>query len=54
MRRSAISICTTRFTAWAGPGTAHYVPPGFGLLDRTEWLLEMIAQFLDAQMPEGS
>lgn len=36
------------------PGTTHYVPPGFGLLDRTEWLLAMIAPFLDAPMPEGS
>lgn len=25
------------------PGTTHFVPPGFGLLDRTEWLLSMIA-----------
>jgi pimeloyl-ACP methyl ester carboxylesterase len=36
------------------PGTAHYVPPGFGLLDRTEWLLAMIAPFLDAPMSERS
>jgi pimeloyl-ACP methyl ester carboxylesterase len=36
------------------PGTAHFVPPGFGLLDRTEWLLAMITPFLDAPMPEGS
>jgi hypothetical protein len=35
------------------PGTAHYVPPGFGPLDRTEWLLAMIAPFLDAPMPES-
>ena len=35
------------------PGTTHYVPPGFGLLDRTEWLVAMIAPFLDAPMPES-
>jgi pimeloyl-ACP methyl ester carboxylesterase len=35
------------------PGTAHFAPPGFGLLDRTEWLLAMIPPFLDAPMPEG-
>jgi pimeloyl-ACP methyl ester carboxylesterase len=34
------------------PGTAHFVPPGFGLLDRAEWLLSMIPPFLDAPMPE--
>jgi pimeloyl-ACP methyl ester carboxylesterase len=36
------------------PGTAHFVPPGFGLLDRAEWLLAMIPQFLDAPPPETS
>jgi pimeloyl-ACP methyl ester carboxylesterase len=30
------------------PGTAHFVPPGFGLLDRSDWLLAMIPPFLDA------
>jgi pimeloyl-ACP methyl ester carboxylesterase len=35
------------------PGTAHFVPPGLGLLDRAEWLLELIPPFLDAPMPEG-
>ncbi|MGH2839417.1 MAG: alpha/beta fold hydrolase [Solirubrobacteraceae bacterium] len=35
------------------PGTAHFVPPGFGLLDRAEWLLAMIPPFLDAPMPDG-
>lgn len=30
------------------PGTSHFVPPGFGLLDRAEWLLAMIPPFLDA------
>jgi pimeloyl-ACP methyl ester carboxylesterase len=29
------------------PCTTHYVPPGFGLLDRHEWLLAMIPPFLD-------
>jgi pimeloyl-ACP methyl ester carboxylesterase len=32
------------------PGTAHFVPPGFGLLDRTDWLLAMIPPFLDRPM----
>jgi hypothetical protein len=30
------------------PGTAHYIPPGSGLLDRSEWLLAMLTPFLDA------
>jgi pimeloyl-ACP methyl ester carboxylesterase len=30
------------------PGTSHFVPPGFGLLDRADWLLAMIPPFLDA------
>ena len=30
------------------PGTAHFMPPGIGMLDRTEWLLAMIPTFLDA------
>jgi pimeloyl-ACP methyl ester carboxylesterase len=30
------------------PGTAHFVPPGFGLLDRAPWLLAMILPFLDS------
>ncbi|HTN24908.1 MAG TPA: alpha/beta fold hydrolase [Solirubrobacteraceae bacterium] len=34
------------------PATAHFVPPGFGLLDRAEWLLAMITPFLDAPLPE--
>jgi pimeloyl-ACP methyl ester carboxylesterase len=29
------------------PGTAHFVPPGFGLLDRSDWLLAMIPPFLN-------
>ena len=36
------------------PGTAHFVPPGFGLLDRAEWLLTMIPPFLDAPPPQDS
>jgi pimeloyl-ACP methyl ester carboxylesterase len=36
------------------PGTAHYVPPGSGLLDRSEWLLAMLPQFLDASEAEDS
>jgi pimeloyl-ACP methyl ester carboxylesterase len=36
------------------PGTTHFVPPGFGLLDRSEWLLAMIGPFLDAPTPEDS
>jgi pimeloyl-ACP methyl ester carboxylesterase len=33
------------------PGTSHFVPPGFGLLDRADWLLQMVPPFLDADMP---
>jgi pimeloyl-ACP methyl ester carboxylesterase len=36
------------------PGTAHFVPPGFGLLDRAEWLLAMIPPFLDGPLPQDS
>jgi pimeloyl-ACP methyl ester carboxylesterase len=36
------------------PGTSHFVPPGSGLLDRTEWLLAMIPPFLDASELENS
>jgi pimeloyl-ACP methyl ester carboxylesterase len=36
------------------PGTAHYVPPGSGLLDRSEWLLAMLPPFLDSSKPEDS
>jgi pimeloyl-ACP methyl ester carboxylesterase len=35
------------------PGTTHFVPPGSGILDRAEWLLPMIGEFLDAPMPEA-
>jgi pimeloyl-ACP methyl ester carboxylesterase len=34
------------------PGTTHFMPPGCGLLDRTDWLLAMIPPFLDAPGPE--
>jgi len=34
------------------PGTTHFMPPGAGVLDRTDWLLAMIGRFLDAPMPE--
>jgi pimeloyl-ACP methyl ester carboxylesterase len=34
------------------PGTAHFVPPGSGLMDRTDWLVSMIGPFLDAPIPE--
>src|ERR687885_1534300 len=30
------------------PGTTHFVPPGFGVLDRADWLAPMISAFLDA------
>jgi pimeloyl-ACP methyl ester carboxylesterase len=33
------------------PGTSHFVPPGHGVLDRAEWLLAMIAPFLDPPAP---
>jgi pimeloyl-ACP methyl ester carboxylesterase len=34
------------------PGTTHFIPPGSGMLDRADWLLSMIPQFLDAPVPE--
>jgi pimeloyl-ACP methyl ester carboxylesterase len=30
------------------PGTAHFIPPGSGVLDRAGWLVPMIGRFLDA------
>ena len=33
------------------PGTAHFIPPGSGVMDRAEWLLAMVAPFLDAATP---
>jgi pimeloyl-ACP methyl ester carboxylesterase len=35
------------------PGTTHFVPSGFAVLDRADWLLSMIGGFLDARMPDG-
>jgi len=35
------------------PGTAHFIPPGSGVMDRAEWLLAMVPPFLDAPMPEA-
>jgi pimeloyl-ACP methyl ester carboxylesterase len=34
------------------PGTTHFVPPGSGVLDRADWLVPMIGEFLEAPMPE--
>jgi pimeloyl-ACP methyl ester carboxylesterase len=34
------------------PGTTHFVPPSFAVLDRADWLVSMIGGFLDAAMPE--
>jgi pimeloyl-ACP methyl ester carboxylesterase len=36
------------------PGTTHFVPPGSGVLDRTDWLVPMIGEFLEAPMPEAT
>ena len=36
------------------PGTAHFIPPGSGVLDRTGWLLPMARVFLDAPAPEAA
>jgi pimeloyl-ACP methyl ester carboxylesterase len=33
------------------PGTAHFIPPGSGVLDRAGWLVPMIRKFLDAPLP---
>jgi pimeloyl-ACP methyl ester carboxylesterase len=33
------------------PGTTHFIPPGSGVLDRSDWLLAMIPAFLDAPVP---
>jgi pimeloyl-ACP methyl ester carboxylesterase len=35
------------------PGTSHFIPPGRGLLDRSEWLLPMIRTFLEGVTPDG-
>jgi pimeloyl-ACP methyl ester carboxylesterase len=34
------------------PGTTHFIPPGSAVLDRADWLLSIIPQFLDAPVPE--
>jgi pimeloyl-ACP methyl ester carboxylesterase len=36
------------------PGTAHFIPPGSGVLDRAAWLLQMIPPFLDAPAPDAA
>jgi pimeloyl-ACP methyl ester carboxylesterase len=36
------------------PGTSHFVPPGCGLLDRSEWLLAMVEPFLEGPPPATS
>jgi hypothetical protein len=28
------------------PATCHFIPPGSGMLDRSDWLLSMIPPFL--------
>jgi pimeloyl-ACP methyl ester carboxylesterase len=33
------------------PGTTHFIPPGYGVMDRHEWLLPMTTTFLDAPEP---
>jgi pimeloyl-ACP methyl ester carboxylesterase len=35
------------------PGTAHFIPPGSGVLDRAGWLVPMIGRFLDASEEAG-
>jgi pimeloyl-ACP methyl ester carboxylesterase len=36
------------------PGTTHFIPPGYGVMDRHEWLLPMVRTFLDpAEPPPG-
>jgi pimeloyl-ACP methyl ester carboxylesterase len=36
------------------PCTAHFIPPGSGVLDRTGWLLPMAQAFLDVPAPEAA
>ena len=36
------------------PGTTHFMPPGSGMLDRSDWLLAMISDFLNAASTEAS
>ncbi len=35
------------------PSTAHFIPPGSGVLDRAGWLVPMIGRFLDAPEEAG-
>jgi pimeloyl-ACP methyl ester carboxylesterase len=35
------------------PGTSHFIPPGSGVLDRSDWLLAYVPRFLEAAPPEG-
>ena len=34
------------------PGTTHFIPPGSAVLDRLDWLLPIIVEFLDAPVPD--
>jgi pimeloyl-ACP methyl ester carboxylesterase len=34
------------------PGTTHFIPPGSAVLDRADWLVSMIGEFLDVPMQE--
>jgi pimeloyl-ACP methyl ester carboxylesterase len=36
------------------PATTHFMPSGFGLLDRADWLLAMIPLFLETTSPQTS
>jgi pimeloyl-ACP methyl ester carboxylesterase len=36
------------------PATTHFMPSGFGLLDRADWLLAMIPPFLETTSPQTS
>jgi pimeloyl-ACP methyl ester carboxylesterase len=35
------------------PGTAHFIPPGSGVLDRAGWLVPMIGRFLEVPEEAG-
>ncbi len=35
------------------PGSTHFVPPGSGVLDRREWLVPMLGDFLDGKAGSG-
>jgi pimeloyl-ACP methyl ester carboxylesterase len=36
------------------PGTSHFMPTGLGVMDRIDWLVDLIGPFLDAPLPEGN